>query len=73
MQYAACLLFELRVRNNVTYMEIYYKRSYADLSPELLFIPDCGYSCPLEKLYQLYADILPTQDYYKACALPTDA
>lgn len=64
-------MFELRVRNNVTYIEIYYKHSYADLSPELMYIPECGYSCELAKLYKLYADILPTQDYDVACTLPT--
>lgn len=34
-----------------------------------LMIPDCGTKCPLEKLYELYKDWLPTQSSEKECKL----
>lgn len=32
-------------------------------------IPGCGPKCPLEKLYQIYADVLPTRSHDDECAL----
>lgn len=71
MQYAASLLFEIRIRKNVPYMEIFYKRSADTKTLELLYIPKCGYACPLQKLYTLYDNILPKNDIQTECNLKT--
>lgn len=49
-------------------MQILYKKSATECA-EALEIPNCGTKCPLDKLYELYKDILPTQDYELMCQL----
>lgn len=66
---AACLMFELHELNGQYYIKIWYKKSPTSNKRELLEIPDCGYLCPLDKMYDLYANILPTVDYYTACKI----
>lgn len=46
-------------------MEIYYKREHSDDRARLepLDMPNCGQKCPLDKLFELYQDDLPTEDF----------
>ncbi|XP_031636524.1 uncharacterized protein LOC116349297 [Contarinia nasturtii] len=68
--YAGCLFFELyKVKSEWDhYVQIYYKNSI-DTEITALHIPKCGIKCPLDKLYALYDDILPTQSFTKECKL----
>lgn len=66
--YASCLMFELRTFQNESYIEVYY-RNTTEIQPPPLYIPNCGYSCPLKKMYQLYANVLPKKDFKTECEL----
>lgn len=56
--FAACVLVELRQpTSGEAYVSVYYKNTTAE--PLLLPIPGCGKYCPLSKVFQVYADILP--------------
>lgn len=71
--YAACLFFELHQNNGTYHVELYYKQERGEDKVKLqpLFIPNCGQKCPLSKLYEIYQDILPTEDFDTECRLPT--
>lgn len=66
--YASALLFELRAHNNVSYVSIFYKNSTG--TPEPMFIPDCGISCPLDKTFQLFQNSMPLRDRDEECTVP---
>lgn len=55
--YAACVMLELRLLNDVPVVQIFYKNTTAE--PLLMSIPYCGVSCPLAKMYELYEPVLP--------------
>lgn len=55
--YAATILLEMRIANKKPLISIFYKTTLED--PEPLEIPDCGIQCPLSKMYELYADVIP--------------
>lgn len=70
VQYAAALLFEVHVKkDNQAYLSIAYRRNAGDHHAETLIIPGCGYQCPLSRMYELYSDILPTEDFATACRI----
>lgn len=48
-------------------MQIFYKNS--NDSPDPIHIPGCGTSCPLSKMYELYDDILPKNDFATECQI----
>lgn len=56
---------ELRYYQNDYYIQLYYKNSAK--TPEPINIPQCGSACPLSKMYQLYAEILPKKDFDTEC------
>lgn len=60
------MLFEMHMFNNTPYIQIFYKNSTFD--PKPLNIPNCGTLCPLEKMFELYHDILPG-DFDLECKL----
>lgn len=62
-------MFEMHQLNGKCYLQIWYKKSSTSEKAELLNIPNCGTSCPLKKMYELYADILPTIAYETACQI----
>ena len=63
------MFFELYQANDDThYVQLFYKNSTATDIPALE-IPNCGQKCALEKLYELYRDIIPTQSFEKECEL----
>lgn len=55
--YRACIMLELREYNNEAFVSVFYKNTTAE--PQLMQIPECGVSCPLKKMYELYEDVLP--------------
>lgn len=58
---------ELRRYNNTPFVQIFYKNTTA--TPKSMNIPNCGYFCPLDKLFQLYSDILPEKSFDNECKL----
>lgn len=66
--FTACLFFELYKTNASYYVQIFYKNSI-DTNIPALTIPNCGTKCPLDKLYKLYEDILPTRSFNEECKL----
>lgn len=70
--YASCLLFELHQFNGTFHVELYYKHERGEDKVPLqpLFIPNCGQKCPLNKLYEIYQDIIPKEDFDTECSLP---
>lgn len=67
VQYAACLMFELRSTKDGPKIEIFYKKSSTSTEAVPLYVPQCGYSCSLSKFYRLYKDIIPTDDFETLC------
>lgn len=59
-------MFELRLYKNMHYVQILYRDS--EKLPEPMNIPDCGQSCPLRKMYILYANSLPASELDVECA-----
>ncbi|XP_063704705.1 prostatic acid phosphatase [Culicoides brevitarsis] len=55
--YRACVMLELREYQNEAFVSVFYKNTSAE--PQLMDLPGCGVACPLEKMYKLYADVLP--------------
>lgn len=49
-------------------MQIFYKNS-TNTNISALNIPNCGKHCTLEKLYDLYKDILPSGSFDAECTL----
>lgn len=45
------------MKDEVPMVQIFYKNTTED--PRAMYIPNCGISCPLEKLYRIYNDIIP--------------
>lgn len=68
IEYAACLLFEVLIKNDNVLLQIVYKKSPSSNSSEILNIPNCGTACPLDKMYELYKEILPSEDFVSACS-----
>lgn len=60
-------MMELHQYNNTPYVQIFYKNTSA--TPKPMYIPNCGDFCPLEKFYQLYAEILPEKHFDIECKL----
>lgn len=69
--YSAAIMFELHQINGTFHVELYYKQERGeDLVPlQPLLIPYCGQKCPLNKLYEIYRDIIPTEDFDTECRL----
>lgn len=52
----------------MAHVKLLYKNpKQANVLP--LTFPDCDEKCPLDKLFKLYNDILPTQSFEEECAL----
>lgn len=64
--FAACIILELYQSANGPYIQVIYKSSTRK-NTDPLDIPNCGPKCPLEKFYELYADILPTKSFDEEC------
>lgn len=70
--FASAMFFELHKFNGTFHVEIYYKsyRGEDKVPLEPLSIPNCGTRCPLEKFYEIYQDVIPTEDFDTECRLP---
>lgn len=66
--YRACIMIELRLINDVPYIQIFYKNTTNE-NPPAMHIPNCGQLCPLENMYKLYEDVLPTNDFVTECRI----
>lgn len=59
-------MLELRIdENEEPFVSAFYKSS-PDAELEILDIPECGITCPLDKMFSLYDDILP-RDWKAEC------
>lgn len=64
--FAASIHFELFERDNEYYVQLFYRRDNSEYIPPIN-IPNCGIKCPLDSLFSLYKDILPTaNDTYES-------
>ncbi|XP_034485610.1 prostatic acid phosphatase [Drosophila innubila] len=67
--YTACIMFELRVDDkNTPLVSLFYKNTTAEPLP--MEIPGCGISCPLNKMFDLYKDVIP-EDWDAECKRST--
>lgn len=64
----SCLLFELYQKDEKHYLQLFFRNSTATKLPPLGF-RTCGTECTLEKLFEIYKDILPTQPFDDECTL----
>ncbi|XP_035900613.1 prostatic acid phosphatase [Anopheles stephensi] len=67
--FAACIMLELRQPTDSEqqpYVEIFYKNTTAE--PFQFAIPDCGVRCPLDKMFEIYDNIMP-KDWESECQL----
>lgn len=55
------ILFELYQRDDEYYVQLFYRKTISE-NAQPMEIPNCGTKCPLDKFYELYKDILPTED-----------
>lgn len=62
-------MIELHKSNGIFHVEIFYKKNRGeDAEPlEPLTIPNCGKQCPIEKFFEIYEDIIPTDDFETEC------
>lgn len=68
--FTALILMELRVRGGNPFVSIFYKNGITDQTGTQLEIPGCGLQCPLDKMFELYADIIPSH-WDEECRLNT--
>lgn len=62
-------MLELRVDDrNTPLVSVFYRNTTAE--PQPLHIPGCGPSCPLNKMIDLYYDVLP-EDWQAECQRST--
>lgn len=64
-------MFELHHFNGNFHIEIFYKleRGEDKMPLKPLVIPNCGQKCPLNKLNDIYRDVIPTEDFETECRL----
>lgn len=68
--YASSLYFELYKYRSEYFVQFFYRRTPTEIvSP--LKIPNCNIMCPLDRLYGIFKDILPTdsEDFATLCQL----
>lgn len=53
------------------FVRILYRNTTKIEDPHVLYIPHCGYRCPLERFAQLYRDIMPV-NWEDECAPKVD-
>lgn len=68
--YASALFFELYERDTGYYVKLFYRKTNVE-KPSPLLIPGCGKLCPLQRWYEIYKNILPsdTEDHDTLCKL----
>lgn len=63
-------MFELHRLNGTAHVQIVYRNSTAD-EPRPLAIPNCGALCPLDRMFELYAAVLPNRTWEEECEWPS--
>ncbi|CAG9807128.1 unnamed protein product [Chironomus riparius] len=63
--YASSVLIELIQLQDNYYVQVYYKNS---TEPILLDLPGCGTACPLNRMFEVYKDVLPV-NWDEECTL----
>lgn len=66
--YASSMYFELYKRGSEYFVQLFYRRIPTELVLPLR-ISKCGFLCPLKRLYEIYKEILPTEDHATICQL----
>lgn len=68
--FAASVHFELYKDDRDYYVQLFYRTDKSEYIPPI-DIPNCGIKCPLNKLFTIFADILPTENenYASLCRL----
>lgn len=59
-------MLELRKINGSPFVSIYYRNTTEE--PIAMNIPNCGQSCPLKKMFELYKNVLPI-DWENECQI----
>lgn len=68
--YASCLLFELYDnQKEPPFVQIFYRNSTQTNILPPIDIPNCGTKCPLNKMFELYDNILPKNTFDEECML----
>lgn len=63
-------MFELyKNANDDAYVQLFYKNAS---EPTLLEFPNCGDKCTISTLNDIYAEIIPSEDYDDECTLSDD-
>lgn len=63
--FASSILFEVHEHQPAHYeVQIFYKNSTNEPGP--IEIPGCGFSCPLEKMFEIYDEVIPG-DWVEEC------
>lgn len=71
--YASALLWELRLVAGRPHVQMLYRRGWATAAlvnhnkAEVLTIPMCGTLCPLERMFELYAHVMPSGSFDEEC------
>ena len=55
--YTSTVMFELRKYGDDLRVQVFYKNTTAD--PQPIDLPGCGTSCPLDKMFEVYKEVLP--------------
>jgi len=66
VNYASLVILELRYYQSEYYVTLYYRNNNQQ-TVEPIFIPQCGTACPLWKMQQLYAAVLPKNSFDVEC------
>lgn len=64
--YTATVMFELRKFSDENRVQVFYKNTTAE--PSALDLPGCGTSCPLDKMFEIYKEVLPV-NWEEECTL----
>lgn len=68
--FTATVLMELWKVNGAPHVAVFYKKGPQDQVSQQLEIPGCGKLCPLPKMFEIYADVLP-ENWDEECRLGT--
>lgn len=62
------IIFELHRQGDEYYVQVFYRKTVSDDVPPVN-IPNCGTMCSLDRLYELYKEILPAEneDFHTLC------
>lgn len=70
--FAASVHLELYKSVDNFYVQLFYRTDSSEYIPPIE-IPNCGIKCPLEEMFELYQDILPSDNdtFESLCSLST--